>query len=65
MPWILPMLASKSAEADDCGFLRYKPSSSDLIHLAWSARQPGGFGVYYLNIVRGASGIGTLPLPAT
>jgi hypothetical protein len=51
--------------ADDCGFLRYNLAAPRMVRLGWHAWHPGGFGVYRLNIVRGASGIGQLPLPPT
>jgi hypothetical protein len=54
-----------TTETDDCGFLRYNPDDPGLVHIGWHAWHPGGFAVYRFNIVRGASGIGTLPLPPT
>jgi hypothetical protein len=48
---------------DTCGFLRYNTAAPGLVHIAWKAWHPGGFGVYSFNIIKGASGIGKLPLP--
>jgi sugar lactone lactonase YvrE len=48
---------------DTCGFLRYDTAAPGLVHIAWKAWHPGGFGVYSFNIVKGVSGIGKLPLP--
>jgi WD40 repeat protein len=52
-----------STITDDCGFLRYDPAAPGLVHIGWQAWHPAGFGVYRFNIVRGNSGIGSLPLP--
>jgi hypothetical protein len=52
-----------NTETDDCGFLRYNPADPGLVHIGWHAWHPAGFGVYRFNIVRGARGIGKLPLP--
>lgn len=49
---------------DDCGFLRYAPDSPGSVRIGWHASHPTDFGFYRFNITRGASGIGSLPLPA-
>ncbi|MHC4188245.1 MAG: SMP-30/gluconolactonase/LRE family protein [Planctomycetota bacterium] len=52
---------------DDCGFLRYAPGDPGNVRIGWHASHPAAlpvkFGVYSFNITRGASGIGSLPLP--
>ena len=48
---------------DSCGFLRYNPAAPGFVRLAWKAWHPGGFGFYHFNIIKGAGGIGKLPLP--
>lgn len=50
--------------ADGCGFLRYPPAAPGEVRLGWHAWHPGKFAVYSFSIIRGASSLGTLPLPA-
>lgn len=52
-------------ETDGCGFLRYNPSSPGNVKIAWQAQHPAGFGMYRFNVVKGASGIGSLPIPGS
>ena len=53
-----------SIQTDKCGFLRYNPASPGQVRLGWHAWHPGRFGVFRFNIIRGASGVKKLPLPA-
>ncbi|MHC4352491.1 MAG: WD40 repeat domain-containing protein [Planctomycetota bacterium] len=54
-----------TSTVDNCGFLRYAPDNPGNVRIGWHASHPADFGFYSFNIWRGATGIGSLPSPAT
>jgi len=50
----VPTMGS-STVADECGMLRYDTTSTDPIHIGFTASHPDSFGVFSFSIVRGAT----------
>lgn len=61
----IPPLSIGAASTDTCGFLLYNPANPGFVNIEWHAWHPGGFGIFRLNLIRGTTGLKTLPATGT